>query len=199
MTKTHHIASVILAFAFAISPLLTSAQSHTDTVSADDISRAIQTLLLQGIPEHNILPHPAHPMACNKELRDELATGIKTAADAYNVPPFLLVAIAFREGSFKNTAKGGIGERSTFQMLPRIAKLAAAIDSRCNLKTYEGAAFCTAIWLNNLSAPKRCTSHEGALLKYATGYTCFPLRKKHVWIVKDRFGIAEQLAEFVRD
>lgn len=164
-----------------------------------EVEKAMLHIMIRGMPQHKIKAHPHHIMVKNHEARKELAHAITEAAHAHNIPEMLMVAIAYREGSFQNDKVGDIGERSSFQMLRYVAKRAQQIDPECDLKTYRGAARCSAAWLAHWSAPEKCKNLEGAILMYATGKTCKPTRPKHRWLIRDRLGIAKKLERMFRE
>jgi hypothetical protein len=164
-----------------------------------EVEKAMIHLMAHGMKSHKIKPHPNHPMMKDHEARKELAHAISEAAHAHDIPEMLMVAIAYREGSFSNDKIGGIGERSSFQMLRYVAKRAQQIDPKCDLKTYHGAARCSAAWLAHWSSPGRCKNLEGAIMMYATGKGCTPTRPKHKWIIRDRLGIAKKLERMFRE
>lgn len=163
-----------------------------------EVEKAMLHIMIRGMPKHKIKAFPHHPIVRNHEARKELAHAIAEAAKTHNIPEMLMVAIAYREGSFQNDKVGGIGERSSFQMLRYVAKRAQQIDPKCDLRTYRGAARCSAAWLAHWSSPGRCKNLEGAILMYATGKTCKPTRPKHKWIIRDRLGIAKKLEKMFK-
>jgi len=161
-----------------------------ETVTAEHVDRAIVHLLTKGLPSHKIDPHPNHRLMKQPELRKELSLAINEHADTYKVPEMFLVAVAFREGSFKNDAEGLLKERSTFQIGKGLAK-------KCDLSTYDGAAKCAARHLRE--EVSRCGSLRGSFMWYATGRTCKPDHKHLKWMDRDRWGIASKLQRIVLD
>ena len=174
---------------------------------ADDVERvssAMKYILEFGIPSRKIEPNKRNSMYKNDSARKELASSIVEAGDKYGISHMLLVAIAYREGKFVRKDKGALGEESTFQVVPWIAKLirkgkhpeSDIMEPECNLKTMRGSAFCAAALLRiNMES---CKTIKGALIYYATGDKRKGMRGKVkggklAWIVKDRFGIARFL------
>ena len=159
-----------------------------ETIGPEHINRAIVHILTKGLPKHKIKPNPNHRLMKQPKIREELSTAIDVQAKVYNVPEMFLVAVAYREGSFKNDAKGLLGEASTFQVGKGLAK-------RCDLSTYNGAAECAAMHLReNVS---RCGSMRGSFMWYATGRTCKPDHKRLKWMDWDRWTIAAKLQKIV--
>jgi hypothetical protein len=166
-----------------------SAWPSTDS-EVDRVEAAILHIVQKGLPSHGVEPFPGHEIARDQEMRRELAEAIVDAGPLRNIPPMLLVAMAFREGSFRNTAEGTIGERSTFQIVDQVID---ALD--CDVATYRGAADCAAVWLD-LKRDECGGDLRGGFLRYATGRrVCRPYSEKTRWLVNDRFGIAEKLSK----
>jgi hypothetical protein len=103
------------------------------------------------------------------------------------VPVWFLVAVAYREGSFRRAPVGKIGELSTFQITPRTARA-----FRCDMTTTEGAADCSARIIRHWW--DRCGTLGGGFMRYATGRAiCSPDTEHLLWMRWDRLGIAEIL------
>jgi len=160
------------------------------TPNAEHIDLAIEYLLTNGLPSHNIFPNLKHRLIRKPKLRAELSQAIDKYGDVYDVPKMFLVAMAFREGSFKNDTEGLLGEKSTFQVGKGLAK-------KCNLSTYDGATKCAARHLRE--EVSRCGSLRGSFMWYATGRTCKPDHKHLKWMDWDRWGIASKLQRIVID
>lgn len=155
------------------------------------IERAILHVVQTGLPQHQIQPHPNHSITRDTAARAELTTGIEQAALEHQVDPFLMVAIAFREGSFRHDATDGKAY-STFGVHPGTAKhVRLTFEPRCTLATVRGSAFCSAGTLTWGRA--KCGNMRAALSFYATKGYCRSEKRKVRWLVKDRFGIAEKL------
>jgi len=142
----------------------------------DQVAAAVGALLTRGAPAFKIQPTPRHPLVRDAEKRYNWACEVVVAAWRYEVPPLLLAAMAYREGSYRHTAEGARGERSTWQIMPRVAKQIAAGRvlpapvSGCTLETSAGAAICAAALLR--AGRDRCGDWGGALVYYATGSRC---------------------------
>jgi hypothetical protein len=160
-------------------------------VEVKDIDKAMIYIMAKGLISHKIHPWPNHPLLKNHGRRLELAQAINNASEKYQIPPYLMVAIAFRENSFTQTRTGAIGELSAFQMLPRIARIVRKIEPQCSLNTQKGSALCAAAWLSVWF--KKCGSWEGALSIYASGRSCKPDTDRLKWLTKDRINIAIKL------
>lgn len=157
----------------------------------DVIDSAIVHIIKKGIPKFKIHPWKKHPFLNNEEERKELAQAILEAATKHNIPPMLLVAIAFREGSFHGRREGKLGEKSTFQVIRYVAKRVAQHEPACALDGHRGASLCAAALLSRYRA--QCGNLKGAFVLYATGRTCEPDSEHLKRVVKDRFRIAEFL------
>jgi hypothetical protein len=170
------------------------------TAKADPpkVEKAILHLITVGLPKHRIKPWLGHPFLKDDTGLKELAAAISEAAEDHKIPEMLMVAIAYRESTFLNDKEGDIGERSSFQMINRVARRAKMLDPQCDLKTYKGAARCSAVWLAHWSRRSRCRNLEGAIMMYATGKSCTPRTPKQKWIVQDRLGIARELERLFR-
>ena len=192
---------LILIFIAAILFMLISmvvAPSFADTRGLElterqlKIEQAIMHVIVHGIPEHKIAPHLGNKVARDKSKRLDLILAIDEASTKYDVPPMLLVAMAYREGSFTMDGDGALGERSTFQMVGYVAiHIQKKIEPECTLATYRGSALCAAAWLD--AKRKVCGTLDGSFVMYATGNRCEPRTGHVVWLVRDRFGIAEKL------
>lgn len=164
-----------------------------EPTEVDRIDRAIHFILSKGLPKHKIFPHPRHKVVKDPELRLQIALAIQRASEAKKVPAPLLIATGFREGSFKASSVGKLGEKSMFQMMGRTARLAQKLDSRCALDTVEGSAMCSATWLKHWY--KKCGDWQGSLTLYATGGpTCKPQSSHVEWLTRDRLGIARKIS-----
>ena len=156
------------------------------------LNAAIVWLLTNGLPEHDIGPCPNCKMARDAEARRELCAAIAESSGLLKADPWLMLAIAFREGSFTGHQVGDIGERSTFQIVADAVEwLHRKGYTACTLETLEGSAICAAALLTEHE--QRCGSQRGALLYYATGRTCDADTKHLTWLAWDRTGIARKL------
>ena len=156
------------------------------------IQKTIVHLLSKGLPKHKIKPWPRHPLLKDTSQLLELSSAINAASQAKDVPPALLIATGFREGSFKPGSEGDLGELSMFQMMPATAREAQLLEPRCTLDTVEGSAMCSATWLRHWA--DKCGNWRGSLAIYATGKSCNPKHNERVeWLTADRLGIAKKL------
>jgi len=158
------------------------------------IEQAVLHVVTQGIPEHKIEPFVGNEIARDKTKRVDLILAIDEASKKWAVPPMLLVAMAYREGSFTMEGGGALGEQSTWQMMGYVAKhIKETIEPECTLETYRGSALCAAAWLAHNR--DKCGSLDGSFVMYATGNRCEPRTGHVVWLVRDRFGLARRLEE----
>jgi hypothetical protein len=152
-----------------------------------DVEGAMLHIVTQGIPKHQIKPNAGSPILRDPAWRAELAAAIAAAGRAHGVPVWFLVAVAYREGSFRRAPVGKIGELSTFQITPRTAR-----HFQCDLTTTAGAADCSARIIRHHW--DRCGTLGGGFMRYATGRSiCSPDTEHLLWMRWDRLGIAEIL------
>lgn len=170
--------------------LLCSAAAPTEQTDTEtQVAAAIRHIVKRGLPSRRIQPFPARLKSIPVE---ELSYGIAAASEAYEIDPFFLTAMAYREGGFDNSAVGKLGELSTFQMAPETVKRAQVLDPRCKADIPSGAAWCSAAWLSywkdNLGSLKK------AFVMYATGKASPKyLSKRIAWMFDDRMTIAAEL------
>lgn len=165
------------------------------------VGDAILHLVQDGVPKRGVKPFKGNRVASNVILRDRLARAITSASETWDVPRMLLVAIAFRENSFSEHGRGKLGERSTFQVVPSVARCvrkglfpwSKISEPKCSLDTIEGAAFCAAALL--AINRDRCRCIKGAVVLYASGRTCVPDTKRLRWILRDRLSLASYLED----
>ncbi len=158
------------------------------------VSKTIDTItfiLKKGLPKHRIYPWIKHPLLRKPKDMHRTAKAIYDAATLKKIPVPILIAIGFREGSFRPGSIGKIGELSMFQMVPSTAKAAQELEPLCTLDTLEGSAICSATWLGHWR--EKCGSWEGSFSKYATGKTCKPVNDRVEWMANDRVGITKKL------
>jgi hypothetical protein len=170
--------------------------------TAVQVADAVGSLLTRGAPAFKIQPTPRHPLARDADERFIWASEVVVAAGRYDVPPLLLTAVAYREGSYRHTAEGARGERSTWQIMPRVARQIAAgrvLPSPvpdCTLSTPAGAALCAAALLR--AGHNRCGDWGGALVYYATGSRCDAGDSGQLkFLQRDRLGLWAHLRRWM--
>jgi len=169
------------------------------------VEAAIVHILEKGVPKHRIKPFVGHTLLRDTKQRKQLSRAITLAADRHDIPEMLLVAIAFRENSFRQAPVGDIDERSVFQIVTNTAK--AVVYGRfswtkykepeCTLSTVEGAALCAAALLRIHFL--RCGDLPVAVILYATGHTCKPYKPKLRWLQRDRINLQRHLEDTFYD
>ena len=169
--------------------------------TVEQVSEAILHIAYDGMPGR-IQPDRGNKVVRDVKARNELASAIVQAAKRYDIPPMLMVSIAYRENSFLRQRIGKLGEKSAFQVVPgnvsaiRRGKFpwSDISEPQCDLDTMDGAALCAAALLRIHVG--KCGDLKGAFSLYASGKTCKPsVGGKLYWVVKDRFKIAEYLEE----
>ena len=186
------LAAGLMLIAMAITPCFADNRGLDLTPRQMKIEQAVMHVIIHGIPDHKIGPSLGNKIATHKSTRLDMILAIDEASTRYRVPPMLLVAMAYREGSFTMAGIGALGEQSTFQMVGYVAEhIRKKLEPECELKTYRGAALCAAAWLD--TKRDKCGSIEGSFIFYATGRRCEPHTGHIVWLVRDRFGIARKL------
>lgn len=179
--------------------LIATAVKSDEPVGSDRIEKGMLHVVSGEMPRrYRIGVNKRNEILRNPEYRRELAEAINEAAIRHKIDnPFRLVAIAFREGSFKRkvTSTSSIGERSTFQIAPPTERfIRKELDPDCTTKTYQGAAICAAaLFKSHLDYCKG--SVLGAYTKYATGTRCSP----PLWSSKDRTAMSEYLLKYVSE
>jgi hypothetical protein len=152
-----------------------------------DVEAAMIHIVTRGIPKHQIEPNRGNAILRDPAWRTELAAAIVDAGRAHGVPVWFLVAVAYREGSFRREPVGKLDEHSTFQITPRTAR-----HFKCDLATAAGAADCSARIIRHYW--DECGTLGGGFMHYATGRNiCSPDTKHLLWLRWDRLGIAEVL------
>jgi hypothetical protein len=161
--------------------------------SIERISLSILHICKKGILDHKppIYPWPKSPIVTNEKSRIDLAIAIDEASIAYEIDHYLMVAIAYREGSFRGRKDGKLGEKGTFQVMKLTAKfINKHIDPECTLDTLKGSAICSAALLDY--GRKKCRTKHGMVIYYASGHCTSSLDNTN-WIARDRLGIAKYL------
>jgi len=177
------------------------ALSSASAAEEQKIEAAIRHVIEDGIPKYRVMPNRNHSLIKSDVRMRELSTAISSASAKWSIPPMLLVAIAFRENSFKGHLVGKLGERSTFQIIPTMVRSiqhgqfpwSRIAEPECDLKTMHGAALCAAALL--AIHLDRCGDLDGSLALYATGRTCKEDTERLKWLVGDRLGISEYLEQ----
>ena len=129
-----------------------------------DSTTADTSEAIQGAIEELVASEPRHPLYKSQEARQALADAIAQASDEYDVPPFLMLTIAYRESSLRIKALGKIGEAGLFQ-LHGVARRSCPHELNSDPLTH---ARCGARWLR--VAFEMCgKSWEYAILAYGSG------------------------------
>lgn len=173
-------------------PIQTRPEENRDLIQLVD--SAVLRMLRNGLSSRRIRPCPRHPLALDPDRRLRFAAAVAAASESHGIPASLLLAIAFREGSYRHRSLGKRGELSSFQIAPSTAVWVARKEPRCDIKTIEGSAHCAAFFLNYYE--NVCGSLEKSFVRYVTGKSCNYNTPKVRWIIKDRFGIAAELGDF---
>jgi hypothetical protein len=183
-------------FSIVLAAGLLAAYPGPSTVPPERVRSGVVKLLREGVPKHGIGARPAHPLLASDVDLEVFARAVSEAAEAKDVPAFLLVAIAFREGSLVSGGVGELGEETMFQLAPGTLKLMEKTEPRCDRATVVGSAYCAATCL--AAEFGRCRTWEGAVARYATGRTCWPSSDRAKWVVKDRLGLVRWLDKISR-
>ncbi|MCP4677738.1 MAG: lytic transglycosylase domain-containing protein [Deltaproteobacteria bacterium] len=106
-----------------------------------------------------------------------IAAALVAAGDEYNVSPYLLLSIAYRESSLRVSATGKLGERGLMQIM-------SPLRHGCRLDdTPISHARCGAKILRHCL--NYCGDPWGAVAYYGSGRTCKPARES-TWAKKVR-------------
>ena len=162
---------------------------HCDTQSVAGITEAV-TFLIHRDP---------HPLQNNPERIAEISIALCDAGSQYDVDPYLLTAMAWRESTFRPDVLdlktlGKAGEKGLLQ----VGREAAASCPHF-MDTVKGQALCGARWL--AQAYRECgdkaTDRQG-LAMYASGNTCDMRGDKHLtWVVNRRINLRDRLKNMV--
>lgn len=171
----------------------------SEEIKKEKIEKAIIHIAEDGIPKFRIGFNKKNVVLRNPKERRKLSEAIYEANRKYpKVPVESLIIISFREGSFKNDVIGGIGEKSAFQIAPKMEKrIRKKLEQECSTDTYQGAALCSAALLNKCL--EKCGNLEGAYIFYATGKYCNGRTKQQKWIGKNRAKLTKYLSEFLKN
>ena len=183
--------ALVALIAFALYAVNVSAADgdHCDTQSVAGITEAV-TFLIHRDP---------HPLRNNPARIAEISIALCDAGSRYDVDPYLLTAMAWRESTFRpnvlNLEKlGKAGEKGLLQ----VGREAAASCPHF-MDTVKGQAMCGARWL--AQAYRECgdnaTDRQG-LAMYASGDTCSMKGDKHLtWVVNRRINLRNRLKNLV--
>ncbi len=162
---------------------------HCDTQSVSGITKAV-TFLIQRDP-HQLQNNPARIA--------EISVALCDAGSRYDVDPYLLTAMAWRESTFRPIVLslkklGPAGEKGLLQ----VGREAAATCPHF-MTDVKGQALCGARWL--AQAYRECgdnTTDEQGLAMYASGNTCNMKGDKHLtWVVNRRINLRNRLKNMV--
>jgi hypothetical protein len=169
---------VALALDRPTDPLDDTEAPTASYASAEALSAAMLPLLALA---------PRHPLR-DDARRLDLATVAVEVGQARRVPPSLLLAVAFRESSWRPDRIGPAGEVGLMQVHPITVR-----HFRCRaLETARGQLDCGARVLRR--AADRCGSWRQALHVYASrSQSCRAASRRIEWIGRDRMGIARRM------
>lgn len=154
-----------------------AAQSSTD---AERYSSAIARYMIdRGAPGARVVTDP--------EYRAAVVDAAIAAGDLYDLPPPLLLSMAYYESSYKVTAVGARGEIGLLQTGDQARTVCACDD----LQTPDGQIMCGACWLRR--AHDACGTLEGALTMYAVG-ECSSSSPRVVQLVERRLATSRTLS-----
>lgn len=177
---------------FFLATILPALLVASEAVEPEHVRTSVEAMLRDGIPARGLAARPGHPLLRDPEAFEQFSADVVEAGHAHSVSPFLLVAIATREGSLTIGGEGLLGEQTVFQMVPAVIRVVRRYESRCSPDTIRGSAFCASAWLALWRG--RCGSWGGALSIYATGKKCKPPQGSRAeWVVRDRLALARWL------
>lgn len=124
------------------------------------------------------------------EYRTELEAAFLSASDQYNIPVFLLVAMAYYETIYRNQ----VGDDGRSHGIMQVGKMGRS-RCKCDMGTVHGQINCGACWLD--MGRKWCGNLDGGLYAYING-SCnakngranraFKVRNKMWAELEDRYG-----------
>lgn len=183
----------LVAFALYAVNVSAGEGDHCDTESLAGITKAV-TFLIHRDP---------HPLQNNPARIAEISIALCDAGSRYDVDPYLLTAMAWRESTFRPNVLsldkiGKAGEKGLLQ----VGREAAATCPHF-MTDVNGQALCGARWLAQAYkecegvAPGKATDAE-ALAMYASGNTCDTKGDKHLtWVVNRRINLRNRLKNLV--
>jgi hypothetical protein len=125
------------------------------------------------------------------EYRFELEAAFLSASDKYNLPVYLLIAMAYYETMFRNQT----GDNGRSLGIMQVGKMGRR-KCQCDMDTVHGQIHCGACWLN--MGRDWCGSLDGGLYAYING-TCnpkntrakraFTIRKRLQFIIEKKFNL----------
>ena len=124
------------------------------------------------------------------EYRARLVEAFESAGKRFNIPPNLLIAMAYRETVFRPE---GEGSRNELGILQTGKQARFVCRKHCkNIDTPEGGAMCGACWLDR--GRNRCKDLVGGLYAYVSG-RCFSNHKNVLSAVQNRLWLWNYLNE----
>ena len=152
-----------------------------ESVTVNDLDSAID-YLTRGVP--------ANPMQREPDSRTEMARAILTAARETGIDPYLLVAVYYRESSFRHWVIGKAREEVGIVQIHG-KPLRKCIEDGLDMARASDQVLCGARYLKQLS--DHCGSITRGLSAYASG-SCIPRTKRTQQIVVNRLRLAQELA-----
>jgi len=123
--------------------------------------------------------------------RSELVEAFEAAANEFDLPANLLIAMSYRETVYRPDLEGPAGERGIMQVGSRAIKRCSKYCG--DLETIQGGALCGACWLDR--GRKACGGDiVGALFSYVSG-GCSSQNKNAIYAVQNRLWLWNYLNE----
>jgi hypothetical protein len=168
---------LVFCFLIVVLTLLALCMSEPRGNTMDGMNKAISYLLRTN---------PRHPLHKTPVKRAQIAAGLLEHGRRHSIPPYFLLAAAFRESSLRTDVAGLLGEMGILQCHGHCAR-------GCNMRVLSGQLECSVRWLR--AKMDECNgSLEGGFLRYATGRRiCKPDSEKLRWLVNDRVSLWKQL------
>ena len=179
----------LVAFLFWAANTVAAEGDHCDAQSVAGITEAV-TFLIHRDP---------HPLQNNPARIAEISVALCDAGSRYDVDPYLLTAMAWRESTFRPAVlslkkKGEAGEKGLLQ----VGREAAASCPHF-MTDVKGQALCGARWL--AQAYHDCgdgATDDQAVAMYADGKTCNKKKSEHLtWVVNRRINLRDRLKNMV--
>jgi hypothetical protein len=136
-------------------------------------AEAIRHLVEPKVKYKYRLPYYSKRIKAYKDevYRTELVIAFERAAETFDLPVNLLIAIGYRETVFRENEVGPSGELGIMQVMPWVTKRRRGREHCSNVQTTEGGIMCGSWWLAR--ARDRCGSVEAAVNAYVSG-KCHP-------------------------
>lgn len=169
-----------------------TAASHLDAAEPVDLETAILKLVAPRAKYKALLPYSSKRIEAYKSeaYRAELVAAFRLAADTFDLPVNLLIALGYRETVLRTNLVGPGGERGILQVMPKAIKKCKIYCG--DVDSPSGGALCGACVFAR--GVKHCDDIPGAISLYVSG-RCVPMAKRTKYAVRNRLWLWGYLNE----